>query len=215
MPTAFTISDNLGALEGVFTAAVAEVSDYRMKVRVTRTRGGIQSSLSGPQSLFDLLTRGWVHTRKQLYDSQGQSEGQRWPRYWQTAERRQYAVIKAKILGRRMTPADLLRWEPGNEVLRPSLLDSRHRLFIRREGKRAITLGTAVTYAINHDQGIGRAPKNLGGHAIPRRRLVVIGPNTIRNFELRTVEWAGGLDATWGKKLAELKGVRLRGGGVI
>lgn len=168
----------------------------------------------------------WHRSRRVMYMSGGSSTGAPWPTYEQTGERHVYRWVKGEILGRRMTRADLLRWDWPRERLRPSLVHERHRETVWREGKRALELGTSVPYARDHDAGRGRAPRWAGGHAIPRRPILRLGRQFIRDIAeemgIMAAEVAAVIGPRGGRRVragqrvglsSGMVGARLRGGG--
>jgi hypothetical protein len=152
----------------------------------------------------------WAKSRQQMFATEGASTGPRWPEYTYM-EKRFYLPIKRWLLdihkGKTwrdtMPKGSILRWSPlpsspavaPHERLYPSLcLPSHPEYIFRRSGGKSsngVVIGTAVPYAVNHDQGRGewkRKPrkhtvlgkKNKKGQTIvsvktPRRPLLRFG----------------------------------------
>ncbi len=135
----------------------------------------------------------WHQSRLRMARTQGVSTGARWPSYMQTAERRQYRHIKAKITGVKAARLKPLHWENGKERLLPSLYNNRHPDNVWREMPRNVTIGTRVPYARNHDKGIGASPnwRNLRRYRIPKRPLLRIGLRALSDLNESVSRHAG------------------------
>lgn len=133
--------------------------------------------------VWPAVAKAWRRDMIQRFRSAGRSSGTPWPTYEQTDEEAYYRWYKAGVLGISQQEANrrLLRWSPGRERLFPSLINPTHPEHIDIRRRTSWTGGTRVPYAIHHDLGIGRAPEEQGGHAIPRRRL----SNVSRRFQRR------------------------------
>lgn len=117
----------------------------------------------------------WLASRQEMYATGGASTGTPWPMYSKYTKELQYAAVKGRMMGRKMTRADLLRWLGGNEILFPSLTQADDANNIYEESAGAASYGTRVPYARNHDQGSGNMPIWAGGHRVPRRNLMEFG----------------------------------------
>lgn len=153
----------------------------------------------GPISLM------WAKSRVQMFATEGASTGPRWPEYTYM-EKRFYLPIKRWLLDinrgktwrATMPKGSLLRWTsmPSNpnaaphERLYPSLTSPNHPEYIFRQknsGKKGqgVIIGTAVPYAINHDQGRGEYKRKPRKHTIlgkrdKRGQLIVAVPTPKR-----------------------------------
>jgi len=161
------VSDDLGQVLDGIEGAIGAVRDFR--------------------PLWQSLKREWYTSRRRMFHTQGRSNGTPWPQYKDTAERWAYRWIKPRLLTNPRFANVPLRWQPGREVLYPSLVSSRHPLSVWEPTRRTLTTGTDVPYAWRHDRGAGRAPLWAGGYAIPRRPLLAMGQR-FRNVTKRQVQ---------------------------
>ena len=105
----------------------------------------------------------WLIVRqKELFETQGQSEGIRWP-----VQQPGWAKLKQRM-GVKPVP---LRWIGGKERLYPSLTKKSHPDHRFRVMSGKIEFGTNVPYAIRHDAGQGENPL---GEKIPERKIAVL-----------------------------------------
>lgn len=133
----------------------------------------------------------WAKSRQHMFLTEGASTGPRWPEYTYM-EKRFYLPVKRWLLDinrgqswrATMPKGSLLRWtslpsSPNvapHERLYPSLCMPSHPEYIYRSkmtnGKRAngVVIGTAVPYAINHDQGRGEYKRRPRKHTILGKR---------------------------------------------
>lgn len=153
------VSDDLGNVLDGIEGAIGEVRDFR--------------------PLWQSLKREWYLSRRRMFHTQGRSNGTPWPQYEDTAERRAYRWIKPRLLSNPRFANVPLRWQPGRELLYPSIVTSRHPLSVWEPDRRTLTTGTDVPYAWRHDRGAGRAPLWAGAYGIPRRPLLVLGPRFV------------------------------------
>lgn len=151
MGASITIRDDLGKVRQRIDVAIADVQDFR--------------------PMFMRLRGAWEARGREMFQTQGRSTGTPWPQYEDTAEREVYRWYKAGVTGRPVQTLRPLTW-PGNEVLRPSLTNTRHPLAVFDVRRTSLEAGSAVPYAGAHDRGVGRAPERMGGHVIPRRPLL-------------------------------------------
>jgi hypothetical protein len=122
------------------------------------------------------ISRLWAKSRMQMFATEGASTGPRWPEYTYM-EKRFYLPIKRWLLDinrgkswrATMPKGSLLRWtslpsSPNvapHERLYPSLCIPSHPEYIFRSKSaggakgNGVVIGTAVPYAVNHDQGRG------------------------------------------------------------
>ena len=167
---------------------------------VTHNMGGIIEAIElGVEGLSDLtplwnkLIPRWASSRRKMFLSQGATTGRPWVDY--TDQEKQYVAIKGSVLNKRITRKDLLRWEPGREQLFPGMAAPSHPMFVARVMPQSMTLGTSVPHAGNHDAGLGKAPKHLGGHSIPKRPLLRFGRFFQRAVAEETSKFAGDVTA--------------------
>ena len=143
---------------------------------------GFWSDKNGP------IATAWAESRRAMFASQGRSTGTPWPDYTKD-ERKYYVPVKRYVTGKKVTKADLLRWEgkglePGaKERLMPAMGMTSHREFIFRVDGNVATMGTSVPYARKHNLGVGaylRKWKTKKGVKVvpvqtPRRPLLAFG----------------------------------------
>ena len=121
----------------------------------------------------------WERSRRIMYQTLGRSNGTPWPTVEETGEVDHYIWYKAAMLDldirdpREMNRL-ILRWI-GDERLYPSLTNTRHRLAIWQPRPLELSMGSRAPGARNNDQGIGKAPRSMGGHDIPKRPLLTFG----------------------------------------
>lgn len=154
--------------------------------------------------LWERLRLPWERSRKRMYETHGQSTGTPWPGYEQTAEAEHYVWFKAAMTEQRITsPAGLnkllLRWTK-NERLYPSLTNTRSRFAIWKPEKMALAMGSRAPGARNNDEGIGRAPRSMGGHDIPRRPLLTFGRDFTREVGEAVSDYAGEISIALGPR---------------
>jgi len=143
----------------------------------------------------------WFESRREMFRTAGESTDTPWPMYSRATGEAQYAAVKSKILGRRMTRADLLRWIGGNEILKPSL-EGEGPAAIREETATKITVGTSVPYAHKHDRGEGRGPSWAGSHRIPKREILNLGIELERSTATMLGKFAAaGLSSIQGERV--------------
>ena len=162
----------------------------------------IQGESPGPwdgRPLWTRLDQTWRESRRELFLTYGLSEGVRWPRYDETEERDHYRYAKAAILDipLSMIEDDSLRWGGPNRLMRSMVGESAE--YYYRFDPLSMEVGTSVTYAINHDRGIGRGPVWGGAAPVPRRPLLSIGAVTLAEIEGHIVDYAS-------ERLSELAG---------
>jgi len=163
---------------------------------VERIQGAIDH-VADFRPLWRRMRQPWHKSRREMYDTEGREFG--WKSYQQTPERFRYVTVKSRLTGIEPDRLRVLRWKPGREYLYPSLVAARHPLGIWDAGKRAVTMGTAVPYAANHDAGRGRAPLWAGGYAIPRRRLVSFGRGFKDDLQKEVSKFAGEIAREFGR----------------
>lgn len=145
------------------------------------------------RELWPVIARAYRRDQARRFRTQGSSSDTPWPKPLDTGERDFYALRKARILGLRLEQVNerALLWKGGRERLRPSFVNALHPEHVDDRTKRSITLGSRVPYAHIHDEGIGRAPAELGGHPIPRRDLKNVSRAFRRALLVDIVKWAG------------------------
>lgn len=198
------VRDNLGDLVDVIEYAISGLDRLDRKIP---KRGRFK----GSDSLGEMWADDWLASSALHFRTQGRSNGVRWPTYDQTAEREVYEPIKASIFGRAMTRMDVLRWHGskhgggiGEDRLFRSFTRRRARGNVERIRRTSLVVGSSLPYAGRHDQGAGRAPRHLGGHAIPRRPLLTIGADRRRRLEDSAIRYAAALSADFGVRSENL-----------
>lgn len=110
-----------------------------------------------------------VSDLKKTFKTEGRNINESWPKY--TGQEALYGFIKRKMLGDKIG-SRLLRWEPGNERLYPSVVDSRHPEHVWRVKGKEFQFGTRVPYAYKHQYGKGRGPWWAGFGKVKRRTFL-------------------------------------------
>lgn len=152
---AITVRDNLGELRGAMILAMDTWSDW--------------------EPFFDAWGDSWRQSRREMFETAGRATDTPWPMYSRATGEAQYAAVKSKILGHRMSEADLLRWLGGQERLMPSMVSRDHEDAVDEKTASDITVGTSVPYAHNHDRGAGKGPTWAGSNPIPMRAILDFG----------------------------------------
>lgn len=139
--------------------------------------------------LWERLYPVWLGSRRVLFESGGTSEGGAAWAYTLT-ERRAYVFYKGAVLKMRPSAVlrTVLRWE-GSDILMQSLSTSTSRWALRNWTKTGAFFGTNLRWAATNQHGIGHAPKRLGGHPIPARDMLRIGPTTEEAMERELVQY--------------------------
>ena len=139
--------------------------------------------------LWQRLYPVWLQSRRRLFDSRGSSEG---GPVWEytPAEREHYTWYKGAVLT--MTQAQVLgtvlRWE-GSDTLMLSLSTTTSRYAWARWTRTSAVFASTLRWAATNQHGIGRAPMALGGHSIPARDMLRIGPRTEARLERELVDY--------------------------
>jgi phage gpG-like protein len=123
----------------------------------------------------DPVHRAFLAQTKRVFHQNGAPLGVRWPGY--TGTERAYGVIKKAMLGRE-AGRQLLRWEPGNERLYPSLVSPMHPEHIWRVEGNDFVYGTSVPYAKKHQEGRGRGPSWAGFPKVKARPMIGVTMRT-------------------------------------
>lgn len=186
-----TIRSNSGGLQDRFDLVIG-------------TLGRFDRPVSGPTggpalSLWDRMARNWTRSRVRMFASLGRDTESPWPTYQQTAEREFYAHWKRAVLGTSRYATEL-RWPETDRVFR-SFCEPSNRYYVDNRTPTTIELGSSLPYAYKHDQGVGRAPKSLGGHPIPRRPLTRLGRWLVNEWERDAVDYAVDVGAQIGAPL--------------
>lgn len=187
-----TITDNLGNIVEAMESAITQCMDYR--------------------PMWADLRRPWEVSRMRMFHTHGRSIGHPWPGYEDTDEADWYVWWKAGVLDMTIdTPADmdrlLLRWPTANERMYPSLVDTRSRWSVWQAKELSLEMGSKLAYVGETDAGgARRAPREMGGHTVPRRRLLVFG----REFVMHTGKAMGVQAARVAKSVGD--GIRVRSG---
>ena len=186
---------------------------------VVRTRSGevLEALDLGARAVDDLSAVWrearplWHESRRQMFATQGAATGEPWGGY--RSIELQYTEIKGRILGRRISNDDQLRWEPGVlERLAPSLMEAGHELGIYVFGARDLVMGSRAPGAADHDDGTGVAPEYAGGYAVPQRRTTALGGVYLDGLRVIIVRRLG---QRIGVMRDQIEGARVRGGGVV
>lgn len=125
----------------------------------------------------------WYDSREEMFNTQGNSTGTPWPFYSRGTNEHQYAAIKSKILNKRLTPNDLLRWTPEQSPLFESMTGPDSEFSIKNFDNRTLSLGTALEHAKNIDEGTGNMPEWAGGYPTVQRRLFEFGQRLEQDTE--------------------------------
>lgn len=192
------LTDPSGAVVEAMEAALSTVSDFT--------------------PLWERLRKPWERSRTLMFATQGQHTGTPWPGYNDTPERNIYVWWKAGVLDIQVSdPSDLnpflLRFIKMPRLY-PSLVNTRNSRAIWVEQPRSLTMGTAVSYAANHEYGIGTAPAKFGGYDIPRRRLLSFGVQFSRDVGRQLTRFAGEVSNAMGRPTGQRVGLssnRVRG----
>lgn len=121
-----------------------------------------------PELAQNIIHPWFLKTARQNLASQGRMAGEQWNYSTEPA----YAAFKQKMTG---LPAHgrVMRWSPGMERLHPGLTDAASQWHIFRVGKRKVTIGVGLAYALRLTQG-GIGPF---GEPYPGRSLMPSLPN--------------------------------------
>lgn len=128
----------------------------------------------------ELATR--IHTflvdkHKQLFDSEGRSEGFNWPQY----------DPRYQAFRERYTPnTKMLRWKGGKERLYPSVVDPNHRDHVWKTSATSWKFGTSVPYAdeIHEGKGTGRFGENRKA-----RPFIGLGKDSVSELAEMVAKW--------------------------
>jgi len=121
----------------------------------------------GPKIHRQLISDHWA-----AFETEGRHIGENWPGY--TGQEALYGFIKRKLVGE----PGLLRWEPGQERLFPSVVSPTHPEHVWRVKGGKFEFGTSVPYAVNHQEGRGRGPAWAGFPKIKQRRFLKLTRRT-------------------------------------
>lgn len=140
------------------------------------------------RSLWPRIHRRWVDSRRSLFARGGAYDGGRRWRYT-LAERRQYVAIKSSLTGLSYasTTQTVLRW-PGSDRLMGSFIHTTDPHHVYSTTKDTATMGSSLPWAASNQFG-GRAPKWLGGHRVPARDMLRIGPDLKESMERDAVDY--------------------------
>jgi hypothetical protein len=184
------ITDNLGNVIERIESAITMCSDF--------------------SPMWAALREPWEESRRDMYRTQGRSTGKPWPGYEDTDEAEWYVWYKAAVCGRVIqSPRDLndliLRWTQS-ERLYPSLTDTRSRFAVWKAEPLSLTMGTRAPGAAKNNDGTGKAPRRMGGHAIPERKLLAFGRQFTKVVGEKQSDLAGEISRAMGD------GSRIRSG---
>jgi hypothetical protein len=171
----------------------------------------------------------WARSRQEMFLTQGRSTGTPWPGYTY-AEKKYWLPIKRWALGtKRIEPRHILRWTKsptaavgGHERLYPSFAMVNHPEYVWEVRGNTVTMGSAVPYATNHNNGSGaytrRTSRNQKGVAsvpTPKRPLVTFGSPFIDDLRYALGVTAGRMGGKVGITDAELAARFALNGGKI
>lgn len=183
----FTIRSSADDAVSSIEAWAESIDDWSLPTQRPASGGGF--SWDG-RSAWDRIEDVWIESREELFDSYGVSEGTPWPRYADTEEAKVYRHAKAAILEIPISEIerDRLRWGGPNRLMRSMTGGSSEYWY--RHSIDWMEVGTAVPYAVNHDQGIGVGPWWGGDAPIPRRPLLSMGEATLGRVEEVIIDYA-------------------------
>jgi len=161
-------------------------------------------------------------SRKMIFDTEGREGGHPWPGYVRDEVR--YQVVKSRILGRRVTNRDQLRWgRDAKEIIYPALVrpESSPKSVFRSE-VHSLHIGVrGIPYLRNHEYGVGKGPdwawmlSQPTGYRIPKRKSVTpVGPWLAGRLGYHVGVLAGDVASTISIGRKEVL-ARMRAGGVI
>lgn len=144
-----------------------------MKIELTGLAGaqgtlkGIEKRVKGWRKTEPKLHRWLIRRQKDVFRTQGQSEGKKWVGYNTKYKAYKQALVKAGYV----RDMSLLRWTGGRERLYPSLTQPSHTMHVFRRVDGGFVFGTRLPYARRLQEGIG---KNQFGEPIAARPFAVI-----------------------------------------
>ena len=208
------IRDEFGTAVSVIEASIRNAGDWS---KVWRDRRGPLAAL-------------WATSREEMFLSEGRSTGTPWPAYT-AAEKKFYVKMKRWVLGvRKIDKGGILRWTAmprstvaaRTERLYPSLTKPTHPEFVWQVRGNAVTMGTSVPYAKNHNDGTGGWTRKFGKKRTksvtvltPQRRLVAFGKGfteDVRQELMLIAAKMGGKIGITSKELADRFKLVSRGG---
>lgn len=126
------------------------------------------------------------HVRRQYATRGRRSPGGQWETYRQAGERK-YMWFKEAVVD--ANEYELLRWEPGNERLYPSLLVKSHPDHVRRIRGASFQYGTRVPYANRLFQQGGTNPF---GESYPPRAMLEHTRKVKIEYQADTIDYVAG-----------------------
>lgn len=171
----------------------------------------LRTVIEGVEDLTDFFRRvqvPWYDSRREMYDSRGDSTETPWPGYGDTPEHLRYIWAKGAILGLD-GPAgddDILRW--GGPARLHAAVTGESSEAQYTASSQSATIVVDVPYASHHDEGTGIAPEWAwpGGdqaYQIPRRRLLSPAGTFTGAFARTLGEYMGQVGARFGLRAAE------------
>ena len=175
-------------------------------LEVAMRNAGDWSTFWGQKTDADGVSNDWAESRIDMFLTQGASTGRRWADY-NKLERKYYVPVKTWVLGGvKMTNGSVLRYtttpqsrSPGGggkvkERLFPAMTvksDANYVYSVDKSSNR-VEMGTSLSYAWNHDQGIGGYTRKWGKKnkttvtvLTPRRPLTLFGDPFIEKLRNR------------------------------
>lgn len=166
----------------------------------------------GP-SLWSRLAADYRASRLLLFESGGRYDGST-PWVYNRAEREHYVVVKSSIVDipYDVTLGTVLRW-PGYDKLMHSFVSTASPYNVQRSTPTSAAFGSRLPWAASNQYGIGHAPEWFGGHKVPARDMLSVGPQTIRGMERTFVRYiVERIDETTERvNAAAAQGMRRRG----
>jgi hypothetical protein len=191
----------------VFLRMTNSANDGVRVLEVAIRNAGDWSAFWGKPKDTDGVANDWAESRITMFLTQGHSTGARWEGYNQL-EKKYYVPVKKWVLGvPTMQKGAVLRYTttpqsrtagsgPGKvkERLFPAMCDQSSPYFVYElnQAKNVVTMGTSLSYAWNHDQGIGGWTRTYGKKKkksvtvlTPKRPLTMFGEPFIRKLRER------------------------------
>lgn len=132
-----------------------------------------------------VVSQAWAESRIDMFLSQGASTGQRWPNY-NPLEKKYYVPVKKWVLGvQNMDKGSVLRYTKSpqsrsagtgavREKLFPAMCVPGAAHYIYTVKGNTVEMGTDLSYAWNHDQGIGGWTRTYGKKK--KKKVTILTP---------------------------------------
>lgn len=145
----------------------------------------MQDRLANWEPIGNDIHKHLIFRQKQLFKSEGRSEGITWPDYGGEPK---YGALKQALVDQgKIQGMDRLRYRGGpRERLYPSLTQQKHPDHVWSIKGTQIRFGTKVPYAFKHDEGAGY---NMFGEAIPQRRIAVLSDRNVERLRQLIAVW--------------------------